>query len=288
MSTNGFTISQVSRFRNRALGGFDSSDFEKCAQASSDMVSALAGAGLGAGLGLLSDSIRPADPDEDRRRRRLTSLLAGATLGGIAGYGLNKARHRVPIIAPEKKPSMPSRIGEFFDPDISTLAALGGVGYGVAPTFSRGGFIRGLMTPGAADSAGLRLTKDFFKNNPDVTGALAQYLNATGGGKRVGLHKLLTSIGLGHISPWAGRVARSNNAGAFLRNVLSNNPDFQNIVARAGSSLTPAGANPSAEAFSHNAAKVLKKMTPKGRALRAAALLGGLAAGGYKLYDTTH
>lgn len=285
---NGFTVKQASAIRATQKSykeAFDN-EFAKCAETSSDLVSTLVGAGLGGGLGLLADHIRPADEDENRLRRRLTSLLTGAALGGVAGFGLNRFRNETPLLFP-KKPSAASRIGEALDPDVSTVLAAGGLGYGLSPTLSRGGSIRGLFTPGAKELSGLNLTPEFFKNNPKIEGALKQYEAVAGGGKRLAIGKLLDKYVPKEWNPFSDRVANAAKAESNLLKTLKASKGkrgFQQLMRNAG--LTGKNAvKPTAEGFAHNAAKAFRKASPHGRALRALALLIGGGAALYKGND---
>lgn len=302
---NGFTAKQAEDMRS--LMKFSDSvdeDFEKCAALSADAMSALVGAGIGGAMGLAADTIRPADEDEDRWKRRLTSLLAGATLGGIGGYGTNKLVKGSPLLFPEK-PSFSSRVGEALDPDISTLIAAGGLGYGLHPSVTRGGSIYGMFTPGAKEMSGLDLTSDFFKHDTKTRQALKQYESVAGGGKRLAIGRLLDKYIpkkykklnfdlpiLGnvtiHTNPFHKRVADTEIAATHLAKRMKSK-GFNKLLAGAG--IDPATFIPRrkyVEGFAHNAAKVLKKQSPHGRALRALALLLGGGAALYKGYDMTH
>lgn len=100
--------------RVRSMG--PSGDLAKSAAASADTLSPLIGALAGGGLGYLADKLRPVDEDENKVSRRLTSILAGAALGGVAGHGINQLRKASPLLskpAPKKKK---------WDPSWSTMA----------------------------------------------------------------------------------------------------------------------------------------------------------------------
>lgn len=82
----------------------------------------------GAGLGLATHMMTPKDKDEDTSLRLLKHVLAGAALGGLAGYGASRLNTRVgPIVnPPEPKKSIPERL----DPGYGTAAILAGTGVG--------------------------------------------------------------------------------------------------------------------------------------------------------------
>ena len=302
---NGFTVKQAEDMRS--LMKFSDSvdeDFEKCAALSADAMSALVGAGIGGAMGLAADTIRPADEDEDRWKRRLTSLLAGATLGGIGGYGTNKLVKGSPLLFPDK-PSFSSRLGEAVDPDISTLLAAGGLGYGMYPSVTRGGSIYGMFTPGAKEMSGLDLTPEIFKQDAKMRQALKQYESVAGGGKRLAIGRLLEkyipkkykklnfdlpvfgNVTI-HTNPFHKRVADADKAATLLAKRIKSKRFLQLFR---GAGLNPKTFVPKrkyVEGFAHNASKVLRKQSPHGRALRALALLLGSGAALYKGYDMTH
>ena len=60
----------------------------------------IVGALAGGGAGLASDLMTPVDKDEKRTRRMLGNILAGATLGGMAGYGGRKLYERMMSFMP--------------------------------------------------------------------------------------------------------------------------------------------------------------------------------------------
>lgn len=261
--------------------GFDE-DFEKCAALSADLVSSLAGAGIGGGLGLLSDAIRPADDDENRMRRRLVSLLAGATLGGIAGYGSSQFTKNAPVLFPEK-PSPARRVGEALDPDVSTVVAAGGLGYGLHPHFSRGGRLNEMITPGARGMRSVVTPK--VLEDRAVASALREYENVAGGGKRLRIGQLLDRYGL--YNPFKDRVAAADVAEKNLFRKLRGSKAFKAELKGAGRKM-PKASKGIGEAFAHNAARIARSTGGKGRALRSLALLAGGGAALYKGYDMTH
>ena len=204
---DGFTAGFIGRVRSSRPRPPADPDFEKCAAVSSDAVSAMVGAGVGGGLGLLADAIRPADSDEDRRRRRLVSLLAGAALGGIAGYGGNKFVKNSPVLFPGEESTV-SRLTSALDPSFSTILAAGGLGYGLKPHLERGGAIHRLFNNSAKAWGNVSiepsLLNEFIKNkkgdivnsgNPsEVARALTAYEGAAGKGKRLMLGRLIDKI----------------------------------------------------------------------------------------------
>lgn len=98
------------------LSGRDYDDLVKSAAISADTMSPLVGALLGGGVGLAADAIRPADEDEDRTKRRVTSILAGAALGGLAGHGARQFAKASPLI----ETAEPARPKYVFNPGLST------------------------------------------------------------------------------------------------------------------------------------------------------------------------
>ncbi len=308
----GFTEKQASAFR-RTDGCFDGmEDFAKCAEISSDMVAALTGAGLGSGLGLISDMIRPVDKDENKLRRRLTALLGGAALGGMAGFGANQFRKNAPLFFPEKM-STPAKVVDTFDPAPSTAIAAAGLGYGLYPHFTNGGRVREWL------NRDLRLLNGHPINwaapeSRELVSSIAAYNNAVRSGKitdRIGT--LINRIPfLEKVNPWKNGLSGNTAVGDAARNLADHvrqyaipsttpggaptihNGILHNIFGRiynSGDQATremlaavgrgdDAAMRRVAEMISHAHAKAGRSM--RGRAARGAALLAGLLALGWR------
>ena len=313
----GFTEKQASAFR-RTDGCFDGmEDFAKCAEISSDMVAALTGAGLGSGLGLISDMIRPVDKDENKLRRRLTALLGGAALGGMAGFGANQFRKNAPLFFPEKM-STPAKVVDTFDPAPSTAIAAAGLGYGLYPHFTNGGRVREWL------NRDLRLLNGHPINwaapeSRDLVSSIAAYNNAVRSGKitdRIGT--LINRIPfLEKVNPWKNGLSGNAEVGNAARDLVNHiranaytipnpNPrpgapatitqngvlhDIFGRLYRSGDQgtremLAAAGRGEDsavrrvAEMISHAHARAGRSL--RGRAARGAALLAGLLALGYR------
>lgn len=288
---DGFTVKQAEALRSmhsmRSSVAKEDVDFEKCASASADMIAALLGASIGGKLGLVSDAIRPADDDEDRNRRRLMALLSGAALGGIAGYGARRFMDSSPSLF-GGKPSVPSRVMEAVDPDVSTVLAAGGLGWGASPAFSRGGGIAGLYTRGARDFSGLHLDKAFREDvaNRGVMDALSRYDAIAGGGKRLALRRLMDTF-MPNKGPFRSLQAEEGLAAQNLVSELGKSTAFKDKLKGMGIDLAKV-TNENAGGISHNIARSARRFSPKGRAARALALLIGGGAALYKGYDMTH
>jgi hypothetical protein len=291
-------------------------EFVKCAEISSDAISAMLGAGLGGGLGLISDAIRPVDRDEDRLKRRLSALIGGAALGGIAGVGMNQFKKSSPLFFPEKR-SVPGRIFDAVDPAPSTAIAVGGLGYGLHPHFARGGAVREWLTPELRTFNGHNINWN-ARNMEELSHALAAYDNAVRSGRiteRIG--ELLNKVpGLNALNPWkkglsqnAGVRSSASNIANLIRYINTQVTNAARLgrpaqrpslvdavvqVTRSGGDagriandvIANGGTNPEsarrmAEMLSHTHARYNRMF--RGRAGRNLALLLGLGALGYRL-----
>ena len=67
----------------------------KKADVKSDLATALVGAIVGGGVGYAANRMTPEDEDEDKKKRLLSNVLAGAAMGGLGGYGLSRLGKRV-------------------------------------------------------------------------------------------------------------------------------------------------------------------------------------------------
>jgi len=67
----------------------------KKADVKSDLATALVGAIVGGGVGYAANKMTPDDEDEDKKKRLLSNVLAGAAMGGLGGYGLSRLGKRV-------------------------------------------------------------------------------------------------------------------------------------------------------------------------------------------------
>lgn len=169
---------------SRGMSDRDFSDLAKCAAASADAMSPLIGALVGGGIGLAADAIRPADEDEDRLKRRVTALLAGAALGGMAGHGLKRFSEVSPLVDDMSPPPPPPKKG--FNPSWNT--AVGTTLAALPPAILAGFKLRGLwksnpalakaivkrtiQTAGAASMAagGTMVARNQFRNDKDNGG----------------------------------------------------------------------------------------------------------------------
>lgn len=300
--TAGFTASQIESVRNRSVLSDDGS-FEKCAQASTALLSALAGAGVGAGAGLTADLIRPVDEDEDVRRRRLAAILSGAVLGGVAGVGYDQFKKNAPAFFPQKR-SVGGRIFDALDPAPSTAIAAGGLGYWLKPHLSNGGRIREWIDPERTKFFKHPLpigAKDLTdKKNLELASALAEYENTVSSGKiRSGINRLAKLISGGRLKPFQEvavkrnkgiketainltRALAKNEAGGDILKKMMDSPNGQAFL-KVGPDKSIRNFKGVAKALSHSRAKLMRAGSPAGRAGRAAALAAGLLALGYRL-----
>lgn len=110
----------------RSLSEKDFLTLVKDAELSADALAPLIGALAGGGIGLAADAVRPADEDEDRLKRRITSILAGAAMGGMAGHGLREFGKASPLVGAGKPPvavkDAPEKKKKEFNPSWNTAA----------------------------------------------------------------------------------------------------------------------------------------------------------------------
>ena len=283
----GFTIKQAEAFRDNGRRSDGMDDMEKCAQASSTLMSSLIGAGLGGGLGLVADSVRPADEDENRARRRLAAILSGAVLGGVAGAGADQFRKNTPVLFPPKKRGI-GALFDAIDPAPSTAVAAGGIGYWARPHLLNGGRIRELVNP---DRNLLNSQPfNFGKGHEDLASALGAYDREVGSGRlRSGVNWLGKKVTGGKWKPFEeAAAARSDNikrmAGELLAKMKadSTGKKIMETVEKAHPAQA-ADAETMARALSHRNAKLMRASSKAGRAGRAAALAAGLLALGYRI-----
>lgn len=287
--TAGFTKDQISCLRNRwcEAGGMD--DFEKCADANSTLVSSLIGAGLGGGLGLVSDAIRPADPDERRGRRRLASILGGLVLGGIAGAGVDQLKKNSPLLFPPKR-SLGGRALDAIDPSLSTAVAAGGIGYWARPHLTNGGALLEALQPHRSMFNGQPINLAANESR-ELSSALSNYERVVSNGKlRNSLNNVIKFLTGNRLKPFED-LARTRSqdierTAGLVFDRLSQNHGGQMALNNIRS--TEAGKYLGdrklvAEALSHGKAKLNRMSSRIGRGGRAAALAAGILALGYKL-----
>lgn len=100
----------------------------KKADVKSDLATALVGAIVGGGVGYAANKMTPDDEDEDKKKRLLSNVLAGAAMGGLGGYGLSRLGKRVDGLV--DRPGWFQRNWPEFG--LGHLLGLGAVGSGAA------------------------------------------------------------------------------------------------------------------------------------------------------------
>lgn len=293
--TAGFTIKQAQEFRRLSKASGVDADFEKCAQVSSALLSALAGAGIGGGAGLISDAIRPVDEDEDRKKRRVAALLGGILLGGVAGAGYDQFKKETPLLFTPKR-STAGRVFDAIDPSPSTVLAAGGIGYWAKPHFSNGGRIPELLDRDMKRFVGQPALSQRDPANRELLSALNNYDQAVSHGKtRSRVNSIFKFLTGGRLKPFeettAARTDEIRQLAHRLRQALDRNTNMTGVLNMIRGSSggheflgnTQAHNLRIAKAFSHAVAKARHSAISYGRAGRGAALLAGLLALGYKV-----
>jgi len=222
-----------SRMTKKALDWDSLKDSFKNLNISDDAKMALLGGLGGAGIGLASHLITPKDKDEDLKGRMLSHILAGAALGGIAGYGGSRLYKRVgPMVLPEKPGWYQRNAPEVTYSGAATLGGLGAGAYAGVKGLDtiRGGIGQTMLADGKSPSAarGIReFMKRFAEGREGSSKELQAVSDAWGKANESKLDRLLSKLP-GNLPNWKwlpksirGKDIPNWMGGKFIRDAIS-------------------------------------------------------------------